>query len=320
MVRNRLLYLVALVSVTVFYAFFYGWFSEFLWYLVLVLPLFSLVLSLPSMLGLRVRVEVASLVRRGGSCAMAIRHRSRFPLCGVKLRMRLEHSITGQKHRFKFISRRDLQDTWELPVEHCGCVRWQLDRVWVCDYLGLIRLPRRLSATGLVLVLPWAVPPRNRPSLRQYLSRPPVPKAGGGFAEHHELRDYRPGDALRTIHWKLTAKTDRPVVREPQEPPSDDIVLSLDLWSDPEALDSVLDQTLYLSQWLMGQELSHQVVWLSGSSLYTCQVREPEDCARMIRELCAGSPAAPGLTAKGAVSGAQWYYHVEPRREEGTQP
>lgn len=31
----------------------------------------------------------------------------------------------------------------------------------------------------------------------------------GAYAEEHELRPYRPGDPMRTVHWKLTAKQER---------------------------------------------------------------------------------------------------------------
>jgi len=41
------------------------------------------------------------------------------------------------------------------------------------------------------------------------------PKHGGGYAEEHELREYRPGDMVNSIHWKLSSKTDKVIVREP---------------------------------------------------------------------------------------------------------
>ena len=50
MLRNRLLYLAALAGGTVFYCFFYAWFSWFLLVLLWCLPALSLVVSLPAML------------------------------------------------------------------------------------------------------------------------------------------------------------------------------------------------------------------------------------------------------------------------------
>lgn len=60
MLRNRLLYLAALAGGTVFYCFFYAWFSWFLLVLLWCLPALSLVVSLPAMLTMDLR-----LVSRG---------------------------------------------------------------------------------------------------------------------------------------------------------------------------------------------------------------------------------------------------------------
>lgn len=86
-------------------------------------------------------------------------------------------------------------------------------------------------------------------------------KPGGGYAEVHELRGYRPGDSLREVHWKLTAKVDHPIVREPQTPNRGPVILTLDLPGDPGALDSCLDQTCWLAggSWTMGSPM-----WSAG--------------------------------------------------------
>jgi hypothetical protein len=39
----------------------------------------------------------------------------------------------------------------------------------------------------------------------------------GDSEEFMSMRDYRPGDPLRKIHWKSWAKTDRPIVKEYQD-------------------------------------------------------------------------------------------------------
>ena len=61
MLRNRLMYLIALVGGTVFYLFFYAWFSWFLLVILWSLPVLSLVASLPAMLTMELSV-VLSLI------------------------------------------------------------------------------------------------------------------------------------------------------------------------------------------------------------------------------------------------------------------
>lgn len=44
-------------------------------------------------------------------------------------------------------------------------------------------------------------------------------RRGSDLTEPFRLREYAPGDSLRQIHWKLSSKLDRLVIREPGMPP-----------------------------------------------------------------------------------------------------
>lgn len=167
-------------------------------------------------------------------------------------------------HETTFRARpRSLQMALELPTNHCGAVTCAVDRGRVYDYLGLFRLPRRWNCQTELLVLPCPQPPEQLPSLAQLQVLSYRPKPGGGFAEVHELRDYRPGDSPREIHWKLTAKVDHPIVREAQVPNQGPVVLTLDLSGSPGELDSCLDQTCWLAQWLLAHGTA---MWSAGSA------------------------------------------------------
>jgi uncharacterized protein (DUF58 family) len=49
-------------------------------------------------------------------------------------------------------------------------------------------------------------------------------------AEIHGLRDYRPGDSLRWIHWRSSARRGRLLVCEFEENPSSDLILIIEPW------------------------------------------------------------------------------------------
>ena len=88
MARNRLIYLTALLAVTVFFGFFYAWFSEFLWLLILALPLLSLLLSIPAMVKTELSLEAPSHVSRGASAQLHLRARGLFPQPRCRFRLR----------------------------------------------------------------------------------------------------------------------------------------------------------------------------------------------------------------------------------------
>jgi uncharacterized protein (DUF58 family) len=88
------------------------------------------------------------------------------------------------------------------------------------DPLGLARALRRQPAPDTLLVLPrrYPLPPLALPGARRY-QRGGIALASsvGDSEEFIALRDYRPGDPLKRIHWRSWARTGRPVVREYQD-------------------------------------------------------------------------------------------------------
>ena len=88
------------------------------------------------------------------------------------------------------------------------------------------------------------------------------PKYGGGFAEDHDLRGYRPGDASNSIHWKLSSKTDSLIVREALIPENSTIFVVLSRVGEH---DRGLEVLRWLSRKLDELEEPHVIV---SDSLY----------------------------------------------------
>ncbi len=57
-------------------------------------------------------------------------------------------------------------------------------------------------------------------------------KAGPHHDEFHRIREYRPGDELRSIHWKTSARRNELMVREYRQIRDQRLLLILDLWQD----------------------------------------------------------------------------------------
>jgi uncharacterized protein (DUF58 family) len=52
--------------------------------------------------------------------------------------------------------------------------------------------------------------------------------------DFYGLRDWRPGDSRRWIHWRTSARRGNLMVRQFEQPRNEDLVLLLDLWKPPE--------------------------------------------------------------------------------------
>ena len=108
----------------------------------------------------------------------------------------------------------------EMWPTHRGTVRLTGVIVTRPDPFGLFNACRTLALPQSLLILPkrYQVPVIQLPGTRRYQSGGvSLTSSVGDSAEFMSLRDYRPGDPLRKIHWKSWAKIDKPVVREEQD-------------------------------------------------------------------------------------------------------
>jgi len=109
---------------------------------------------------------------------------------------------------------------------------------------GLFRKSITCAHPQSILVHPRVLPLR-RDALRELMSGSHI-----GWRSHNRkgpgedffgLRDYRPGDAVRSIAWKRTARTGEPVVRDHAAPHSGALVVVLNLnGADEEANESAI--------------------------------------------------------------------------------
>ncbi|MBI4660938.1 MAG: DUF58 domain-containing protein [Verrucomicrobia bacterium] len=106
-----------------------------------------------------------------------------------------------------------------IPLRR-GLLRFTGATVARPNAFGLFRAFARVSAPGKVLVLPkrYPLPALALPGARKYQQGGvALASAIGQSDEFVALRDYRPGDPMRHIHWRSWARAGRPIVREFQD-------------------------------------------------------------------------------------------------------
>ena len=96
------------------------------------------------------------------------------------------------------------------------------------DPLGLFKRIKRGKDGEVALVLPRFTSLRAQPLVRELEAAVTAPRAGYG-TEVFGVRPYQPGDPLRRIHWRTTARRGELIVRE-FEPPG---VQNLGIFLDP---------------------------------------------------------------------------------------
>lgn len=297
MAVRRVIYLATVLLCLVFYWAYREWLSWLLLMTVVWLPWFSLAVSLPAMLSCRLSLQCAGRVSMGEKVKVRLTVRSALPMTMVRTKL----AVTGSFGAFK----KKISLKNDLPTAHCGALQIKPVRTWVYDYLGLLRLPVWRKTGCTVLVWP-AIVAAQMPQLRQYPIHAYKPKPGGGFGEHHELRLYRPGDDLRQIHWKLSAKAGKLMFRETMEPVKGLALVEVVLTGEPEILDKKLGQLLHSSTQLLQRDMPHTVRCLTGRGAECFPVENREDLEKAMTAILMADPAEPGSHLEQTAASWRW--------------
>lgn len=305
MLRNRLLYLFILLCTTAFFICFNGYYSWYVFLLSLSLPWLSLAISLPGMLTSRVYVEASGFgstarTSKSVSVPLQVAASSRWPLPSGRVRVRLSvaNTFTGESRKEVIElspGRRSQAVEQKLTSHSCGRIICQLSKARGYDLLGLFCLPVRLGEgkSSQVIVSPKVyevligMGPRHAPDAES--DRYSAVKPGGDPTELFGLRDYRPGDKLSRVDWKLSQRTGGLLVKEGSLPMAMRTLLLIDLSGDGQEADLLMDALATLSHCLCCQEAEHVVGFLRGEELAFMDVDEPGEEGAVIESvLCYG--------------------------------
>ncbi len=310
MLIRRILYFLFLLSAAAFALFYDSWISVVLFLAILGLPLLSFLLSLPFARQLTVLIDAPKTVPRGGKAMIRVAFLSKGRPCVLpgEIRVVLFDRMDNQKTAKRFRT----PPSGEIPFSAAHCGIWQIEvkRAQVSDFLGLFSFfsfgaavppPARIS------VMPVAAPPAALPDFTALRAVSTRPKPGGGFSEIHELREYRPGDPMRTVHWKVSAKTDDLIVREAQEALNRRALVSYAMPAGRGDADRTLDALAWVSSELLGMEIPHTVFERGSGDAVRIE------CASDLDALFLRLLAEPlhEETKEHPLPAADWHYRLE---------
>lgn len=120
-----------------------------------------------------------------------------------------------------------------IEAETAGFCRIHLDKIMYYDLLHLFSSSKKCRQSVSVLVLPqiYPVAMEIRSSFRYHGEESGLyydEEEGNDPSEILEIREYRPGDRMQKIHWKLSQRIDTLMVKEYSEPIGFAVVFLLD--------------------------------------------------------------------------------------------
>ncbi len=291
---RRIAYVLVLLICAIFYTFFQKWISYIFFLIVLGLPWLSLLISLPAMLRFRVSIEAPETVNLGTTVHARLAGECPLPMPAFVGQLCFRRMTDGAqwKRRLKAV----------VDTEHCGTLSVTARRVWVYDYLGLIAIPVRHLPKCEITVRPIEVKMPMPTGIEHLLARSWRPRPGGGYSEHHEMREYRPGDALNQIHWKLTAKTGKFIIREPMQPDRGAVLLTLEIAGTPDELDRMYGRLLYFGNYLLDRGVSFEVCASTAKGQLHYTIALEDDLMRAIDTMLCVEAAKEAVMAQAPAS------------------
>lgn len=192
--------------------------------ILILLPLLGGILQRAAMRGLEVSCRVQGTYRAGREIAVRfeLRKMSRLPLGTVRMRVELVNVLYGdQKETEVWLlpdECREMSFVYSYKAQDCGNIKIRVTELRCQDMLGLFIFKRPANIQEETLIYP----PKIRLNM-ELLQRPATKSFGEIYDQHKKgqdisevsgLRDYVPGDSINSIHWKLSGKMDRLIVRE----------------------------------------------------------------------------------------------------------
>ena len=120
----------------------------------------------------------------------------------------------------------------------------------IYDMLGIFFLPIRIKKRSFVRVLPKQQKPKIIPDSSNFTVTGYKPKPVGN-SEIYELREYRHGDSLRNVHWKLSSKSDGLIVKEPNVPIIKNCLIMPFFGNNADENDVVFAKLMYVCRYMI---------------------------------------------------------------------
>lgn len=189
----------------------------------------------------------------------------------------------------------------ELDSSICGARVIVLDAAHLVDEMGFTSLALdnvsyRETFTVYPPVVDIQVDPRQSASASLEGTSYDPHRSGQDPSEVFDLRSYREGDAIKSIHWKLSTRFDDVLVREASRPQDHAIAILFGVFAcnfekseRPQVLSAALSLTASVSLSLMRLGYHHMVVATGGSAL----TAYPVDNRRGFNEMLDALAATP---------------------------
>ncbi|MCR5123159.1 MAG: DUF58 domain-containing protein [Ruminococcus sp.] len=287
------LYLVIAVISVIFYVQYNEVISLLLLIFVLMFPLISAVVNFILSRKISAELKIGTKSSSAGQnipLTLTIKNESKLPASCAEVVLKIKVTSAKKPETIRintpiFPDNRQTLTT-SFSSEHFGIVSIALDKIVLYDILRLSRFRVCKSSIAYdeepVVVLPEPI--ELNTALSDYSDSGldsdifSDTKAGDDPSEIFAIRDYADGDRMSRVHWKLTAKQDKLMVKDYSLPLCDGCLLLTDTYTDSSKAksaslyDTVIETAVSLSTLMLNENMRHRIAFFNDSTAELCEL------------------------------------------------
>ena len=259
---------------------------------------------------IRGEITIPTTVAKETECEGILRleNRSRLPAPKLCCKLGLVNDLTREEAELDLFAgmgaKRETTCPFRLESRFCGRIYVYLKSTSILDYFGLFGLSVPVTASARITVLPELFSCDAEVSPAAAVSDDSTAaRKGDDRTETFQLREYRSGDDIRQIHWKLSSKLGNLILREPSQSISRSILVFWDKRKEtaPENMDAMAEVTASVCQALCDRGISFDLGWTEKEEWELQSIRDEDALLQTIPALVtqAGSVDCPEPDTSG---------------------
>lgn len=296
MIISWIIYFVVAVACGIFFVLYKDLLALILFLSILCLPVILFVIHLISFLCSKIEViadKNSAGIDNPVKVMIRIKNNSPFPVTHIKMTAKCKNLFLNTEHDCKFVVNSSpfsiKEFAYEMDSKYIGNIDFVIKKASFYDFFSLFRLTKNIKVSKIIPVFPSTVSVSVTIRPNDYFAGESdifsTTKAGDDPSEVFNIREYTEGDKLNRIHWKLTTKTDKYMVKDYSLPVNDNIFIYVDLKTASaeetalQQINSLIKCYASVSLDFAQKGIAHVVCW------YNCQrhvfnsarIAEPSD-------------------------------------------
>lgn len=278
------LYIILFITSFLFYILYQPVFSFYLFAFLLLIPI--ILFCIGKYMSRRIKVSFVTVQRSASRSSkiplvLKVTNNTRFPVSSLIVEIEYFNTLEKKKNIMKINTPVFPDETQYLTLHisgvHYGTIKMVIKKCKVVDMLKLFKFKvkypdsEKIFKESTFTIVPDYISIDNK--IANYsemgLETDEYSKTSKGDdpSEIFDIHEYQDGDKISRIHWKLSAKQNKTMVKDYSLPISNSILLVLDLSltndSDEflEKYDTLIETAASISNYLILNETPHKVIW-----------------------------------------------------------